>query len=679
MIKEDFYNYQNAMHNVNGANKFNYNYQSQNQDQRVQQSNYSEASVLGGNLPSSSKPITTMNISSNSHLEVRHDSKATIDSLSSSDSTSPHSQSSPHSFLSSVSSANSPNNGHAVQADQSTTFTLHSSTSVPGNVPVTANSYPSANFNSYPANSYNLLNSNTPQSNNQTLTYNTIPSLSEILDSNSFQQQQQQPSAAQYQQRTFLQQPKILLPDVNSIATQAAMSNENPIKLKYLRKNNDDNHKGPLHCKWGECKEMFDDVELLYNHLCDEHVGRKSNRNLSLKCNWSDCNVQTVKRDHITSHIRVHIPLKPFVCTTCTKKFKRPQDLKKHVKTHATDNIRKTGIRGRVRKSSITNSELQSNFDSLLSMDYGAGDLFGMNSQMKRKPELVSQFFDDIKKAKITPRYNTDMVSKLNSLDYNLNNDFSLLPPLSSNQAEVSSAPVSATTSTSKLFKNFQELYDTNSFFNQLSASLDQYPAQQQPQQPQQQQPHQQQQLFTSTQNHHTYNNFSPQVSTANNTNTNHVVNNPPQSNTLYPTILSSSTSTNNFSYPQIANRFDSFSNDTYHRYNIGINQKASRVPHVEVYDEVEGLYTYESDSTDEEEDEDQETEVESEDAKEVDEIELLSRDLNNVKLNETVVQRHKELILRIQKRLEELIVLETEGKAESNVKKSLYPEISAH
>ncbi|ODQ56640.1 hypothetical protein WICANDRAFT_29217, partial [Wickerhamomyces anomalus NRRL Y-366-8] len=74
---------------------------------------------------------------------------------------------------------------------------------------------------------------------------------------------------------------------------------------------------------------------MLYNHLCDDHVGRKSNRNLNLNCAWDGCQVQTVKRDHITSHIRVHIPLKPFVCTTCTKKFKRPQDLKKHVKTHA--------------------------------------------------------------------------------------------------------------------------------------------------------------------------------------------------------------------------------------------------------------------------------------------------------------------------------------------------------
>ena len=44
-----------------------------------------------------------------------------------------------------------------------------------------------------------------------------------------------------------------------------------------------------------------------------------------------------MKRDHITSHIRVHVPLKPHKCDFCGKSFKRPQDLKKHVKTHADD------------------------------------------------------------------------------------------------------------------------------------------------------------------------------------------------------------------------------------------------------------------------------------------------------------------------------------------------------
>ncbi|EHN02141.1 Rim101p [Saccharomyces cerevisiae x Saccharomyces kudriavzevii VIN7] len=89
-----------------------------------------------------------------------------------------------------------------------------------------------------------------------------------------------------------------------------------------------------LYCKWENCGMMFNQPELLYSHLCHDHVGRKSHKNLQLNCHWGDCSTKTEKRDHITSHLRVHVPLKPFGCSTCSKKFKRPQDLKKHLKIH---------------------------------------------------------------------------------------------------------------------------------------------------------------------------------------------------------------------------------------------------------------------------------------------------------------------------------------------------------
>ncbi|KZO95963.1 hypothetical protein CALVIDRAFT_455728, partial [Calocera viscosa TUFC12733] len=74
--------------------------------------------------------------------------------------------------------------------------------------------------------------------------------------------------------------------------------------------------------------------ELLYIHLCNDHIGRKSTGNLCLTCKWKDCGVSCAKRDHITSHLRVHTPLKPHNCEICNKAFKRPQDLKKHEKIH---------------------------------------------------------------------------------------------------------------------------------------------------------------------------------------------------------------------------------------------------------------------------------------------------------------------------------------------------------
>lgn len=89
-----------------------------------------------------------------------------------------------------------------------------------------------------------------------------------------------------------------------------------------------------IHCRWDNCQKTYDDPEDLYHHLCNDHVGRKSTNNLCLSCKWEGCDVTCAKRDHITSHLRVHTPLKPHACDACGKLFKRPQDLKKHERIH---------------------------------------------------------------------------------------------------------------------------------------------------------------------------------------------------------------------------------------------------------------------------------------------------------------------------------------------------------
>ncbi|OBZ79846.1 hypothetical protein A0H81_01475 [Grifola frondosa] len=86
-----------------------------------------------------------------------------------------------------------------------------------------------------------------------------------------------------------------------------------------------------------QCDKVLPDPESLYNHLCNDHIGRKSTGNLCLTCKWKDCGTTCAKRDHITSHLRVHTPLKPHVCEICKKQFKRPQDLKKHEKIHTEE------------------------------------------------------------------------------------------------------------------------------------------------------------------------------------------------------------------------------------------------------------------------------------------------------------------------------------------------------
>ncbi|CEP21600.1 unnamed protein product [Cyberlindnera jadinii] len=243
----------------------------------------------------------------------------------------------------------------------------------------------------------------------------------------------------------------------------------------------------------------------------------------------------------------------------------------------------------------------------------------------KRKPEMVNQFFDDVKKSKVTPRYNNDMASRLTNLEFNMNNDFSL-PPLSNSGS-------------SKFFKTNQELYDTNTFFNQLSASLDQYTPALQGQNPS---------LPTLK--------CSEPLQSLN-------------SSSLYPSLSLGATGTN-FAYPQIANRMESSTtqSDAYRRYNIGINQKSADVDTVE-----SGCASEDSDDFD---DGYEESESEYED----EEMAQLSKQMESLRVEDDSITRHKKLIHVIQHRLAEMIK-EVENADESpdiSAKKELYPSIAA-
>lgn len=214
-------------------------------------------------------------------------------------------------------------------------------------------------------------------------------------------------------------------------------------KKKTYKKIKDEDLKGPFKCLWKDCAIVFDTPEILYDHLCDDHVGRKSSNNLSLVCYWDNCLIKTVKRDHITSHLRVHVPLKPFHCDLCPKSFKRPQDLKKHSKIHTQDHTQTKKLNKKLKQQQRkTNS-------------------FNMINN------ILNDFNFD--KKKIEPYYNMDVFKKLNSIDDHHNPPFGqhsasgLLP---NHHAEIPPVPQQQSFPV-------QSMYETEKFFNSLNTSID--------------------------------------------------------------------------------------------------------------------------------------------------------------------------------------------------------------
>ena len=111
--------------------------------------------------------------------------------------------------------------------------------------------------------------------------------------------------------------------------------------LKILDRNNSDAGNNPVTCFWRDCNMIFGHAKLLYRHICEDHIGRKHPQTHEYHCLWGTCkHPMTYKRDHLISHIMVHVPMKNFSCEICKKKFKRSHDLKKHSKIHLKDCIK---------------------------------------------------------------------------------------------------------------------------------------------------------------------------------------------------------------------------------------------------------------------------------------------------------------------------------------------------
>lgn len=218
-----------------------------------------------------------------------------------------------------------------------------------------------------------------------------------------------------------------------------------------------------LVCRWDNCGKVFNQAELLYHHLCKDHVGRKSQKNLQLNCKWGDCQARTEKRDHITSHLRVHIALKPFKCSTCSKNFKRPQDLKKHLKTHIESHIifkKKRGPKIGSKRSTRRDSDRK---DSIKSDS--AGSPLNRTTSPSDQPLISLQQLVTNELPSYEPIYSQKLGARLSTV----------LPPIATDDNLPRSAPMATTNAAhffSALSSNMANARPAQHAYQQIQAPM---------------------------------------------------------------------------------------------------------------------------------------------------------------------------------------------------------------
>ncbi|GAN08551.1 hypothetical protein MAM1_0211c08065 [Mucor ambiguus] len=178
-------------------------------------------------------------------------------------------------------------------------------------------------------------------------------------------------------------------------------------------------------CRWASCERSFDNPEDLFNHLSDDHVGRKATNNLCLQCQWNNCGTVAAKRDHLASHLRVHLPLKPSLLSN--QPGYKPVRRRRKTTTEPSNKINAT-----TNTTTTTTSQQQTAYASppkdvseMSSSDVSSSyspSYYSISSnpnnylQQQQPQDPLQDFIADVLQNHSLPTYDEDMMNRLNSI-----------------------------------------------------------------------------------------------------------------------------------------------------------------------------------------------------------------------------------------------------------------------
>ena len=94
-----------------------------------------------------------------------------------------------------------------------------------------------------------------------------------------------------------------------------------------------------LDCNWKNCKNPYNlSPSSLLSHIKTFHITPLPPNSI-FRCEYGSCTFKSPTKYRLSTHIKLHVDFKAFVCKICKQSYKHRQGLIRHMKQHKNDEL----------------------------------------------------------------------------------------------------------------------------------------------------------------------------------------------------------------------------------------------------------------------------------------------------------------------------------------------------